>query len=156
MNQKIIQAYRQAPWRTQLQWIGWFLLVLVVAMITAGVYLYISAQATASGTEIHALELERENLNIRIADMRTQQAFLNSSVVMKVRAEQLGFRPAQQEDLVYLPVPGYSGRTATLLAPPPTASAKSDSLLKPAFKESLWEWLYQGTFRLISPQEAVQ
>lgn len=148
MNQRIIQAYRQAPWRVQLQWIGVFLLVLVVAMLMAGVYLQVSAQATAAGSRSHQLELERENLQIRIADLRTQLAYLNSSVVMRARAEELGFYQAGQDDLIYLAVPGYAGRKVVFLAPPPSGPAREVSLIKPAYKQSLWEWLYQGTFRL--------
>jgi predicted nucleic acid-binding Zn ribbon protein len=38
-TKNIIQAYRQAPWRMQLQWIGIFLLILVSISAIAGVYL---------------------------------------------------------------------------------------------------------------------
>ncbi len=148
MNQRIVQAYRQAPWRVQLQWIGAFLLVLVVGMLIAGVYLYVSAQATAAGTRIQQLELRREFLTIRIADLRTQYAHHNSSWVMRARAEALGFRPAHQEDIEYMPVPGYVGREVIFLAPPPSPPARKTSLLKPAYQQSLWEWLYQGAFQL--------
>jgi hypothetical protein len=148
MNQRIIQAYRQAPWRVQLQWIGIFLLVLVGAMLVAGVYLYVSAQATAAGTQIHNLELERENLRISIADLRTQLAHLNSSVLMEVRADALGYHQATQADILYLSIPDYPGRQVVLLAPPPTSQPEPETLVKPAYKESLWEWFYQGAFRL--------
>ena len=150
MNQHIIQAYRQAPWRVQLQWIGVFLLVLIGGMLVAGVYLYVSAQATSAGTQIHDLELERENLHISIADLRTQLAHLNSSVLMSVRADQLGYKPVTHDDLVYLAVPNYPARQVVLLAPPPTTTATKTSLIKPAYQELLWEWFYQGTFLLSS------
>ncbi len=148
MNQRIIQAYRQAPWRVQLQWIGIFLLVLVVGMVVAGVYLNVTAQATSAGTSIHDLEIERENLHISIADSRTQLAHLNSSVLMSVRADAMGYKQATQADIVYLPVPDYPGRQVVLLAPPPASQAETNSLIKPAYKESLWEWFYQGAFNL--------
>jgi hypothetical protein len=156
MNQQIVQAYRQAPWRVQLQWIGVFLLLLVVAMLIAGVYLYVSAQATAAGTRIHQLELQRENLNIRIADLRTQYALHNSSLIMRQRAEELGFRPATQAEIVYMPVPGYGGRSIVFLAPPPSPPVRQTSLLKPAYQQSLWEWLYQGAFQLSESRGARQ
>lgn len=146
MNQRIIQAYRQAPWRVQLQWIGVFLLALVGAMLVAGVYLSVSAKATAAGSQIHDLELERENLHISIADLRTQLAHLNSSVVMSVRADAMGYKTASEDDIIYLPVPDYSGRQVVLLAPPPVVQTQTASLIKPAYKESLWEWFYQGVF----------
>jgi len=149
LNQRIIQAYRQAPWRVQLQWIGALLLVLVVGMLIAGVYLYLSAEATAAGTEIRSLELERENLQIRIADLSTQLALVRSAAFMQGRAEAMGFKIAAQEDIVYIPVPGYAGRQVIFLAPPPGNEAVNASIIKPAYKESLWEWLYQGTFDLI-------
>jgi len=148
-DQRIIQAYKQAPWRVQLQWIGALLLVLVVGMLIAGVYLYLSAEATAAGTEIRTLELEREDLQIRIADLSTQLAFLRSAAFMQGRAESLGFKNAAQEDIIYIEVPGYGGRQVVFLAPPPSNEPVDASIIKPAYRESLWEWLYQGTFSLI-------
>jgi len=148
-DQRIIQAYKQAPWRVQLQWIGALLLVLVVGMLIAGVYLYLSAEATAAGTEIRTLELEREDLQIRIADLTTQLAFLRSAAFMQGRAESLGFKNAAQEDIIYIEVPGYGGRHVVFLAPPPSNEPVDASIIKPAYRESLWEWLYQGTFSLI-------
>ena len=144
----MIQAYRQAPWRVQLQWIGAFLLILVTVMLIAGVYLFVSAQAASAGTRIQRLELQRENLNIQIADLRTQNALHNSSLIMGERAEEMGFRPATQTDIVYIQVPGYIGRSIAFLAPPPSPPVRPAGLLKPAFQQSLWEWLYQGVFQL--------
>ncbi len=149
MNQRIIQAYRQAPWRVQLQWIGKFLLILVSAMLIAGVYLHVSGQAAETGAKIKGLELDREALAIRIADLRTRLALLNSSQVMMERAEALGFRPARQEDIDYVSVPGYAGRPVVFLAPPPTAPRKQTNLIRPAYTQSLWDWLYQGAFQYV-------
>jgi cell division protein FtsB len=147
--QQKVQAYKQAPWRIQLQWIGILLLVLVVGMLIAGVYLYVSAEATAAGTNIRALELEQEDLKIRIADLNTQLAYLRSAAFMESRAEALGYRQARQEDIIYVSVPGYSGREVVLLAPPPGNEPVNASKIKPAYRESLWDWLYRGTFKLV-------
>lgn len=152
MKKTLIQAYRQAPWRTQLQWIGGFLLVLVVGMLIAGVYLYVSASATAAGTRIHDLEIEREALQIQLADLRTELAYFNSAAVMTARASEAGYRLAGKDDIVYVAVDGYAGRQMVFLAPPPGESTAEDHLIKPAYKQSLWEWFYQGTFRLIDPK----
>lgn len=149
LNQRIIQAYKQAPWRVQLQWIGALLLVLVIGMLISGVYLYLSAEATAAGTEIRELELEREALQIRIADLNTQLAHIRSASYMEKRAEDLGYRKATKEDIVFVFVPGYSGREVVFLAPPPGNDSVNASIIKPAYRQSLWEWLYQGTFSLI-------
>lgn len=149
LNQRIIQAYKQAPWRVQLQWIGALLLVLVVGMLISGVYLYLSAEATAAGTKIRELELEREGLQIRIADLNTQLAHIRSASYMEQRAEDLGYRKATKDDIVFVYVPQYSGRQPVFLAPPPGNDSINASIIKPAYRQSLWEWLYQGTFSLI-------
>ncbi len=148
-NQRIIQAYKQAPWRVQLQWIGALLLVLVVGMLISGVYLYLSAEATEAGTIIRSLELEREERQIRIADLNTKLAYLRSAAFMEQRAESLGYRNATIDDIVYVAVPGYSGRQVVFLAPPPGNDPVNASIIKPAYRQSLWEWLYQGTFSLL-------
>jgi hypothetical protein len=156
MKQTLIQAYRQAPWRTQLQWIGGFLLVLVVLMLIAGVYLYVSASATAAGTRIHDLEIEREALQIQLADLRTELAYLNSAEVMRARASEAGYHQASIDEIEYVTVEGYSGRSVVFLAPPPSHKPVESNLIKPAYKQSLWEWLYQGTFRLIDSKAGLQ
>jgi len=66
-NQRIIQAYKQAPWRVQLQWIGALLLVLVVGNVDFRCVSLSDRGSYRSGTEIRDLELEREGLQIRIA-----------------------------------------------------------------------------------------
>lgn len=149
LNQRIIQAYKQAPWRVQLQWIGALLLVLVVGMLISGVYLYLSAKATEAGTIIRGLELEREERQIRIADLNTKLAYLRSAAFMEQRAESLGYRNATIDDIVYVAVPGYSGRQVVFLAPPPGNDPVNASIIKPVYRQSLWEWLYQGTFSLL-------
>lgn len=149
LNQRIIQAYKQAPWRVQLQWIGALLLVLVVGMLISGVYLYLSAEATEAGTIIRGLELEREERQIRIADLNTKLAYLRSAAFMEQRAESLGYRNATIDDIVYVAVPGYSGRQVVFLAPPPGNDPVNASIIKPVYRQSLWEWLYQGTFSLL-------
>jgi len=83
MAKNLIQAYRQAPWRTQIQWIGLFLLGLVGIVLMTGLWLSITAQATAAGVEIQNLEYEREDIQRKIADLKTQYAYLTSAAVME-------------------------------------------------------------------------
>jgi len=156
MKKTIIQAYRQAPWRTQLQWIGGFLLVLMALMLIAGLYLYISASATAAGTRIQNLQTEREVLQIQLADLRTKLANLNSAEVMRARAIEAGFRQASQEDIEYIVVEGFPQRNVVFLAPPPSEIQSSENLIKAAYKQSLWEWFYQGTFHIIGSKAGSQ
>ncbi len=142
--QRIIQAYKQAPWRKQLQWSGTFLLVLVMGVLVAGLYLNISARAATAGLEIQSLEYSKEESTRNMADLRNQLAFLTSEAQMAKRAEALGFRRKNASDPVYLVIPGYTGRKLALLAPPPSLDMINQPIIKPAYTLSLWEWLYQG------------
>mgnify|MGYP006953620858 FL=1 len=149
MKNRFIQAYNQAPWRTQLQWIGFFLLGLVVIVLVAGLYLSITAQATSAGVAIKNLEVERENLDRQIADLKTQYAILTSAKVKRERAEAMGYEPADPSDAVFVVVPGYTGRQPEIVALPVNLDDQSKSLIDSSYRQSLWEWLFQSTSRLI-------
>lgn len=141
---RFIQAYRQAPWRVQLQWAGLFLLGLVIAVLIAVVYLNISAQAAAAGLDAKANEQEKEDTQRSIADLRNKLAVLTSQEVMEKRAEELGFVDTSAENTTYLMVQGYPGRQPVVMAPPPSPERVSQPIVKPAYTQSLWEWLFQG------------
>ncbi len=151
MTQQLIQAYRQAPWRAQLQWIGWSLLVAMVGMLIAALYLSITEQATIAGVQIQQSEAKRDVILIKISDLRTQLANQTSFAVMNERAREMGFKEANSEDTIYIAVPGYTGRQLAHLAPPIWQEEKNPSLVIPAYKQSLWEWLFSGTFRILRP-----
>ncbi len=70
MKKNLVQAYKQAPWRTQIQWIGIFLLVLIGVAVVAGVYLMISGRAAATGRRIQSLEAEISALEMEINDLK--------------------------------------------------------------------------------------
>ncbi len=90
---RFVHAYKQAPWRTQRQIIGIFLLAVVLVAMVAGIYLNISARAALAGREIQVLEREIETTRRKIADLETELAVQMSTSVMKARAEELGFVP---------------------------------------------------------------
>jgi hypothetical protein len=141
---RFIQAYRQAPWRVQLQWGGLFLLGLVVAVLIASVYLNISAQAATAGLEIQTIESIKENTQRRIADKRNKLAMLTSQDVMEKRAASMGFVEDDKETTTYMVVKDYPGRQPVVFAPPPGPNQLNQSVIKPGYTQSLWEWLFQG------------
>ena len=55
---QIVQTVRQANWRVQRQWIGLFLLGLVLIAMVAGIYLNITVRATLAGREIQMLQAD--------------------------------------------------------------------------------------------------
>jgi hypothetical protein len=140
-TQKLTQAYRQTPWRTQLQWIGLFLLTLIIIATVAGVYLSVSAGAAAVGREIQQFEYDREELAREIADKRTLLAQLTSTSQMSKRATELGYAAIQAGSIQYMVIPGYIPRQPASLVTTSAYAAYQPSLVEPRFTQSLLEWI---------------
>ena len=138
---RLTQAYSQAPWRKQLQYIVFFLLLLVMGAVVAGVYLNVTARAVTVGQEIQVMLKEIDALKRTNADLETTLAFLTSTSTMEQRARELGYQPVDPDKLLFVVVPGYPGRQEANLAPPAQPAVVSGSDFSPAFTESLLEWL---------------
>ncbi len=156
MSHSMTQAYQQAPWRIQLQRIGLFMLVLVLVALVAGLYLYISAKTVEAGVQIQDLEWEREKTLRRISNLKSDLAFITSAAQMEDRAQELGFQPVNENDVMYMVVPGYAGRQTAIMAPPPSPVKITPPLIKPSYKQSLWEWLFQGIITVTESTRGMQ
>lgn len=139
--QTITRKYQQASWRTQRQWLGLILLCVVVIGMVAWMYLGVSNEAIATGTEIINLNSEIAANQRTNAHLRTTLAELNSVQTMQERAEELGFKPASLDDVVFVAVPGYSGRAEFRLGG--EEELLPESIILPAYKETLVEWFAQ-------------
>jgi hypothetical protein len=137
------QAFKQAPWRSQIQIVGLFLLVLVGVLLVASVYLTISGQAASAGLTAYNLNYQRRTLERTIADSKSQLALITSSAVMEERAKTMGFVPADPSNVIYAVVPGYTGRQTAILAPPPGITEQQGVVVKSIYRQSLWDWLFQ-------------
>lgn len=137
----LTQVYSQAPWRKQLKFIGLFLLLVVFVALIAGVYLDVTARAATMGREILIMQEEIDSLEITIADLETQLAFITSSSNMESRAQTLGFQSVQKDQAMFLIVPGYVTRVDSNMAPPLESLTTVPASLPPDFTESLFDWL---------------
>ena len=142
------QAFRQAPWRMQLQYIGLFLLAVVVVLVVSGIYLSISGQAAAAGLATYTNDQKRQELERQIADRKARLALMTSASVMEARAKELGFVRIDPSQAVYVEMPGYTGKTSVVLAPPPGLSETVEPVIKSTYRQSLWDWLFSGINRL--------
>lgn len=149
--QNITQAYSQAPWRKQLQWIGLFMLALILVAMVAGIYLSVSAQASTAGREIQIMYAEMEAIRRDIENKESQLAFLFSNAEMQSRAEDLGFRSVEPDEIFYILVPGYSESDQINLGNPPGTPMQSIPTLSPEYTQSLVEWLSERVFYPASP-----
>jgi cell division protein FtsL len=143
MNTRMTQAYQQTPWRIQTQWIGLFLLALLLIASVAGVYLSISASSTKTGRQIQSLEYQIEKEKQGIADLNTELAFLTSSAQMEKRAAEMGFQLEDPSSITYLVVPGYEPKDTPQLASQPGPVVTSPTMVQSDYTESLWDWLAQ-------------
>jgi hypothetical protein len=141
MTARLIQAYQQAPWRIQVQRFGKVMLGLVGLVIVAGLYLNITALAASSGLRIKELNNLKEESNRKISDLNSQLAYLTSAQVMDARAAELGFELVSNTNALYIVLPGYIGRQPVQLAPAPSTNTLPRPIIKPAYTESLWDWL---------------
>jgi len=137
---RLVQAYRQAPWRTQRLWIVFFLLAMVAIGMVAGLYLNVTARAALAGREVQNLE-NAIAMNQRLnSDLQTQTASQLSTENMARRAEALGYEPATPENVEYVVVSGYFPPQAANLA-----SGASDSpqavAVDPLYTQSLLDWV---------------
>jgi hypothetical protein len=115
---QIVQKVRQAPWRVQRQWIGVFLLGLVLMAMVAGIYLNVTVRATLAGREIIGLQAFITTNQRVNADLETQLAGLISIEAMQHRADNLGFQPANPDDITYVAVPGFVPQSAVDMSTP--------------------------------------
>jgi hypothetical protein len=161
--QNITQAYSQAPWRKQVQWIGSFLLVLVFVCLVAALYLNVTARAATVGREIQDMQVGQietastkpdqkvlhsvEELKRRSADLQAQLAYLLSEDTMQARAEDLGYELTEPGTALYLEVPGYTPPQTAMMAPPPGPTVSSQETQVTIVRSSLLDWV-EEQFRL--------
>lgn len=143
---KITQAYSQIPWRKQIQNAVMFLVFLVLCLVIAMVYVNVNAEAVVVGREIQDMQFSIEQLERSIADKESQLAYITSAVEMEKRALELDFQPLAPGEAVYIVIPGYSGRTEAVLAPPSVLAATQTRVLSPEYSLSLVDWLKQELY----------
>jgi len=143
MTKKIRQAYRQTPWRRQLRSLGFSMLPVIALLVITALHLVISAQAAEAGLQIMEMHYEEEEILRQIANQRTQLAWITSYGEMTKRAKKLGFEPVQTDFIHFMIIPGYMGREAVLLAPPPNQENRSTPLVNESYQKSLWDWFVE-------------
>jgi hypothetical protein len=136
---QIVRKVRQAPWRVQRQWIGLFLLGLVLMAMVAGIYLNVTVRATLAGRETNSLRaIVTTNQRVN-ADLETQLAGLISIGSMQKRADAMGFQPADPSDITFVAVPGYMGQSAVDLSMPSGNQQEAPTIL-PEYTESWFDY----------------
>jgi cell division protein FtsL len=156
MTNRFVQAYRQAPWRVQLQWIALFTLALLLIGAVAYIYLSVSAIGAAYGREIQSAKNGIQETQRKIADLQSQLAEISSSQAMLERAQKMGYKPISTDDIEYRIIQDYPGRQTAVLALPPSRDIAQAPIISAQFTRSLLDWLLNDVFLGAALQGAAQ
>ena len=143
MKQNFVQAYKQAPWRQQLQYAGIFMAVLLAVAAVAGLYLSISGRTATTGRQVQVLDSRVESMKLTINDMQTELAQIASAKSMYARLKDLGMQLMDPAEGLYVKVPGYQGLTAA--NPSTTKQVQSSNYpeVLPEYTSTLVEWFQE-------------
>ena len=156
MKKRLLYAYQQSPWRTQIQWVGLFLLAFVLITAVLSVYLNISAKAAIAGRNIQYLENDIDDVNNEISDLRTELALAKSLEERMAKLEDVHFKTLDPLQAIYLEVPGYQPDDNIVLASPSVNTIKETPIVKSTYKISLWEWFRDNIWNSPNLQNEVE
>lgn len=137
-----VHAYKQAPWRVQLQWIGAFLLGMFGFALVAALYLDITSQAGIAGRNIQDMTAELTVIQHTNADLQNKAAETTSTNAMEQRALALGYQPVEPNQMAYIIVAGYTAPKPAIFAAVPALKPAAAGQ-PPEYTQSLIEWLDQ-------------
>lgn len=141
-RKKFNQAFPQAPWRSQIQLLGLFLLFLVAVAVVAVFYLNVTARAVEAGRDIQVMQATISALEYENASLQSELADQYSYEVMLDRADRLGFELGSTEEKDFLVVDGYTGPEIPMLASSERPALTADESALPAeYFESVIAWL---------------
>ncbi len=115
---------KRLSWLTEAQAaVGWGI-ILVLAAILGTVYLSQASQIAVSGRRVQIRQNDLDDLKRENASMEKQIAEAQSLTDLRLRAQAMGFVPAQPENIEYLAIPDYPAETAVppLIAATPEAT----------------------------------
>ena len=147
-REKLIQAYKNTPWRKQFQVIGLFSASIVVIAIVGGVYLTVTAQAATYGRRVQAVREEISEVERDIQDMQAELAYLTSAEYMAERIEGSDYIPVNPNRVTYLLVPGYPGRNPIDLSVKEGEGKETVVQLPPEYTMSLMDWVSAWIYKI--------
>jgi hypothetical protein len=133
------QALRQAPWRTQTQATSLVMATVIMVAVIGALYLAQVSRTAAIGRHLQDLEAERQILEQQNAQLRAENAALQSVPRLIAEAERQGFHTAAAEDIEYLRIENMAQPVVVVT---PISPPSVDEMV-PAYDETLGSWLGQ-------------
>jgi hypothetical protein len=131
------RVFRQAPWRAQTQVAAAAAVFFLVMAALGGLYLATATRAATAGRDVQRLEAEKTDLLHELDRLQAEIAAAQSVSRLEARARELGYVPANTDQVEYLVVPGYPAAPPAETAPPEADTVAS----LPDYDETLASWL---------------
>ncbi len=135
------QAVKQGSWRSQVRITSKTILPVIALFLIAGLYLAVNARVAREGRKVLELQSQMEELERQTAELRSNLAELTMPGRMLEQAMEMGFRPAELGDIIYVVVPEYQSGEPFVAPSPPTSLTPREGGLSPAYTETLGEWI---------------
>ena len=147
--QKIIEAYRNTPWRQQTQMLGLFAVFGFVAAMVMIVYIWLTSMAGTYGLKVQEYQETARELEQQIEDKKAHLANLEVTASLTDRAVEAGFQMADPNRIRYLKVEGYYEQHSFQLAPHnPNELDDQKMQLPPEYTTSLIDWFGEMIYQL--------
>jgi cell division protein FtsB len=149
MNDWLQHTLDRSRWRPQRQVIALATLGLFVLIIIGALYLSQSAASSSLGRQLEDMLAERDELQQQNEQLRGEIALLQSMPRLQGRAGELGFVPAEEDDIRYLVIDGYD--------PHPNAAVieiEAEPTPLPDYDETFVGWLQQQWDTFLAQVEA--
>jgi hypothetical protein len=142
--QKKVRAYKQAPWREQTRLLAFGLASVFGLMAMLGLFVFTGAQAAEAGLRVQSLISERDWWLRRLEAQASELSRKQTENWMRKRSAELGFVPADPQDLDFLVVSEVPAEEP--IPPSPTSHLYSEQgvALSPAYRETLLEWILRA------------
>ncbi|MCL4238388.1 MAG: hypothetical protein KJ047_09075 [Anaerolineae bacterium] len=127
----------QQPWRNQRRFVATLGLIGVVSLIIAALYLFQTSRSTISARELAEMNDYRARLERDNERVRAEIASLQSLPRVMTRAAEMGFRPADSDEIQYIIVDGYR-YNRPIVTPTPSPTAQTAEQI---YDETLGGWL---------------
>ncbi|TFH34631.1 MAG: hypothetical protein E4G99_09100 [Anaerolineales bacterium] len=135
------QARKQGSWRSQVRITSRTILPAIALFLVSGLYLAVNSRVAREGRRVLEMQSQMEELGRQTAELTANLAELTIPNRMIEQALELGFRPAELGDIVYVIVPEYRGAEPFVAPRPPSSLGSREGGLSPAYTESLGEWM---------------
>lgn len=140
--QRIIQAYKNTPWRRQLGMFSSVVTAGLVLVLVGFAYTYLTSYGGTYGLQVQEYQTTNQYLDNEIENAKADLADITGSVPLATRAADLGYVPAQSNELRYIVVSNYPANpTPAVFAEGPHQAEGQTTHLPPEFTTSLIDWL---------------